>query len=397
MEPYREKARVRNFFEKAQQTRLVIPGIACLLVGILLPTSKLHHQALILLLWVPGLVLLWGQRREAGYFTRCMLMYSVLAFLLWSLLSVLWSAADDAPREAKYLLFIVVSLWAFMLLGGLPERVLLNILWYSAALVGVFAIYSWLKTYLLDDMPWRYQISAGGQLDHSILAAHVFGFFMLVLYNLRPKKLMGHGCWFLLLSGFAAYLLFAQSKGVWLALLASVLLTPLWRPERIYKYVAGACVLAVGVFFIVAPDVLTQRGLSYRPELVVQGLQLYWSGNELLGLGLGERYSLYLDSIGMSFDHPHNLYLGVLIQVGAVGFFLWCLVWGSLGVSAWQRREFALGSVVLGAWVFASVALLSDGFYVWDKPRDVWFTTWIPIGLALALWRLSKAPKESLQ
>ena len=84
MESSRGKARVRNFFEKAQQTRLVIPGIACLLVGILLPTSKLYHQALILLLWVPGLVLLWGQRRETGYFARCVLMYAVLAFLLWS-------------------------------------------------------------------------------------------------------------------------------------------------------------------------------------------------------------------------------------------------------------------------------------------------------------------------
>lgn len=385
---------MRNLWDYLQGARLVIPGIACLLMGIFLPASKLYHQALILLLWVPGLVLLWVHRRELKQFAHCFLMYCVSAFLLWSLLSVTWSPAEDASQDAKYLLFIVITLWMFMLLGRVPERVLLTLVGYSAALAALVAGYAWFKTYLLEGMPWRYQISAGWQLDHSILAAHVFGFFTMALYNLRPKKPVESLGWFFLLSLCGAYLLFAQSKGVWIALLASVLLTPLWRPERIYKYIAGACLLAVGLFFVISPDVVTQRGLSYRPELIVQGVQLFLSGNVVLGLGLGQEYSLHLSSIAASFDHPHNLYLGILLQVGAVGFVLWCLMWGSIAVGAWQRRTLPLASVVLGVWVFASVALLSDGFYVWDKPRDIWFTTWIPVGLALALWRMGKKAEE---
>lgn len=391
------RSRVPNFLESVQARQFLIPGILCLLLGMLLPSNKLYHQIVGVFLWVPGLVLLWRYRKEAGHFSGCVMLYAALGFLLWSALSATWSSAGDELRRAKYLLLIALSLWTFMLLGGLPERVWLRLLAGAAALMGVVASYAWMNTYLVQGMPWSFRIAAGGQLDHSILAAQVFGVFMLMFYNLMPQRRLAQCGWLLVICGFAAYLLFAQSKGIWLAMLVSICLTPLWRRETFYRVMAALSVLAVVVFYLFAPDVLTQRGMSYRPELFEQGLQLYLSGNKWLGLGLGEHYLLSVQSLGAEFDHPHNLFLNILIQVGAVGFVLWCLMWGCVALTAWQYRRLKLGSVVMAVWVFASLAFLSDGFYVWDKPRDIWFITWIPLGLALVLWRLGKTSEQPLQ
>ena len=95
----------------------LLPGILCLLIGISFPTSKLYHQALALLLWVPGLVLLWTSRTEIRPMLHSILGVALLTFVLWSALSLLWSSDDDPLRQFKQVLYVVVTLWTMRLFG----------------------------------------------------------------------------------------------------------------------------------------------------------------------------------------------------------------------------------------------------------------------------------------
>ncbi|WP_236233816.1 O-antigen ligase family protein [Pseudomonas tohonis] len=371
------------------KAKFMLPGVLCLLVGIFLPTSKVYHQLLIVLLWLPGLYLLWDERGELRNLAKCPLFYAVLAFLGWSQLTSLWASEGQGFREGKYLLFILLSLWGMFLLGSLPRRILFNVLWYSSILASIFSGFYWFKLYWVEGMPWGGRLAGIGQLSHSILAAHVFGFFTVVLYGLRPRSIVQAIVWGGALSMLFLYLLFAQSKGVWVAVAACLILTPIWGRWWLYRYAAVLCVLAISAFYGLVPEVVTQRGMSYRPELLAAGAEV-WTQNSYifgLGLGLGEHYSLFLKSISAFFDHPHNLFLSIAIQVGMIGLLLWGAVWALIASGAWRARQSHLSCVILGVWVFSTVALQSDGFNVWGKPQEIWFLTWIPVGLALALWR----------
>lgn len=374
---------------------LLFPGVLCLLIGISFPTSKLYHQSLALLLWVPGLVLFWSCRAEIRPMLRTALGATLLAFILWSVLTLFWSSADDPLRQFKHVLYVVVSLWGMRLLGLFPapslERMLRGCAYFMALLASAY----WIRTYWVEDAPWLHRVTGSWQLEHSILAAHVFGFFMVVLYQLKPAERKGMVPWALALLALALYLVFAQSKGVWVALVAVILLTPLWKRERIYLVLSILCLAGVVGALWYAPELALQRGFSYRPELLREGFGLLLDGSPLAGLGLGSLFKLQLSSIATTFDHPHNLYLGIALQLGLIGLLFWSLAWLSMGTLAWRMRERPLGSVLLGVWLFASLALLSDGAGPWVKPQEIWFLTWIPFGLALALGRLADAGHQS--
>ncbi|MCU9950695.1 O-antigen ligase family protein [Pseudomonas sp. PDM13] len=378
---------VRELFKSRNRAALMLPGVACLLVGIFLPTSKSYHQALIVLLWLPGLFLLWSEREALRSLAKCTLIHAVTVFLVWSLVTSLWASDGQGLQEGKYLFFIMLTLWGMFLIGSLPQHVLFNLLWYSSIIASLFAGYYWFRFYLVNGMPWEERLSGVGQLSHSILAAHVFGFFTMVLYGLRPRGIRQVILWGAALSMLFIYLLFAQSKGVWVAVMFSLVLTPIWGRWLLYKYVAVICVVAVVALYGFVPELITQRGMSYRPELFSAGVEMWKQSGFLLGTGLGDHYSLFLESIPAAFDHPHNFYLSVAIQVGLVGLIFWGMVWGGVVGHAWFARQLFLRRVILGVWVFSTVSLLSDGFNVWDKPREIWFLTWVPVGLMLMLWR----------
>lgn len=375
--------------------KFLVPGVLCLLIGISLPTSKLYHQALALLLWVPGLTLFWICRAEVRPMLRSTLGAALAVFTLWSLLTLSWSSVEDPLRQFKHVLYVVVSLWGMRLLGLFSSAHLEKLLRGCAYFMALLASAYWIRTYWLEGAPWQHRVTGSWQLEHSILAAHVFGFFMVVLFHLKPTGRREILPWVVALLALAVYLIFAQSKGVWFAMVAVVLLAPVWKRERLYLVLSISCLVGVVGVLWYAPEFALQRGLSYRPELLREGFELLFDGNPLVGMGLGSSFRLHLASISATFDHPHNLFLGIALQLGLVGLLLWVGAWVLMGALAWRTRGMPLGSALFGVWLFASLALLSDGVGPWVKPQEIWFLTWIPFGLALALGRLTDVGQQS--
>ena len=66
------------------------------------------------------------------------------------------------------------------------------------------------------------------------------------------------------------------------------------------------------------------RGVSYRPQILMASLQMI-AEHPWRGLGLGGDYKVFAD--GMYFDHAHNLFTHVAIELGLPGLLLWCAAW----------------------------------------------------------------------
>ena len=101
------------------------------------------------------------------------------------------------------------------------------------------------------------------------------------------------------------------------------------------------------------------------------------------GLGLGADFTV--TAVGITFDHSHNLFTSVAIELGLPGLLFWCIAWFSVFFYAWRARATLLGQGVLGAWVFSMLAMQFDAASLLGTPRAEWFITWLPIALASLL------------
>ncbi|QLF94163.1 O-antigen ligase family protein [Pseudomonas sp. ABC1] len=375
---------------------LLLLGFACLLLGIALPSSKFYHQLLIPFLWLPTLYLMvrrYGHWRER---LSPVFLFS-LAFLAWSAMSLAWGQAEDPGQESKHMLLIFLTLVAGLFLYQVPTGGLEAVLRLASYVMAALAVVCMVTAYILYELPFSFRLTSFWQLNHPILASHVFGFFAVALYQMRPHGQRHRLFWLLALAALGGFLLFAQSRGVWLALVASVLLAPLWQKAVFYRWIALLAVALTVLVFWLQPDMLVDRGLSYRPELAQLGLELFTAA-PWIGIGAGSDYTLTVAGIGQSFDHPHNFFIGLAIELGAVGSIIWGCVWGATLLAGWRCRASGLGAALLGIWFFASIAFLTDGDAsgLWSKPRELWFLSWIPLLLAISLAARKEPNRHSL-
>jgi O-antigen ligase len=357
-------------------------GLAWLLLGmLLLPSSKLYHQGLILFLWLPGLASFLPGIRARLFWDR-QLLAAALGCAAWAMLSVLWGG--DAGH-IKEMLYVGLAMQAFVLLGGLYRERLWSLL-ACIALLGSLAL-GWFifSFYALQARPLQARLIGAGLLDHPILAAHVAGALGILLCLLRrslPRRLQGW-VWLLGCLLCLAFVVLSRSKGPMLAVLAALVFTGFLasslRGLCLSALVVAAAVLAVWAF----PAFLLRGGLSYRPDLLRDAWDLFQL-HPWLGLGLGADYQLTVEQTGRVYEHAHNLFVHILLQLGVPGLLLWLLMPLLVFRGAWRQRGTQHGRALCGLLCFSVVALLTDGVGPWVKPREEWFTVWLPILLGFA-------------
>ena len=354
------------------------------------PTNKIYQQGLTLFLWLPAMVFAWSARERLKDVWREQRWVCVALALLgvWSLVSLFWTNAEDGSREAKRLLYIGIFLLFFPVLGdGQPQRVIRLMQWggFGLALSSLLAI---IKFYGLEGHAWSERLEGLGQLSHPILGAYVIGLAATWMLHWVPR---GRGMQVAALLAVALLGLFvvaSQSRGAALALLLSVVAMPLWCRDRRSTVIAIAAVVAALVVFVSMQSLMLSRGASYRPQIFIAALQMI-SEHPWTGLGLGGDYVVpWQDRV---FDHSHNLFTHVAIELGLPGLLLWCAVWFGVLWQAWKARDTAYGKGIIGMWVFSTLAMQFDAASLTGTPRAEWFITWLPIGLASVLvWARAK-------
>lgn len=183
--------------------------------------------------------------------------------------------------------------------------------------------------------------------------------------------------------GYLLFLIFSQTRGVWLALMAAGVVMLMGTPWRVRLAVAVSLLVVIGAVALYDVSLLLQRGVSYRPALWQGGLQLLVE-NPLLGLGFHE-FNLAVPGLKRLFKHPHNLFLDTGVRLGVIGLSLFLVVWLQALWRAWQARDQALGRALMALWAFSTVSLMTDGIGLWHKPNADCLITWQPVALGLVL------------
>ena len=339
-------------------------GLLWFLLGITwISTAKVYQQGLIVLFWLPAIVAslscrtllldLW--RRERSLVT------ALLALVVWAALSVSWTAAEEPAREAKRLIYVVFFLLGLVCLGQAPSRVVSVLSWAGFGL----ALAALIRHYGLESKPSAWRAQGFGLLDHPIIGGYVFGMALVWWLCLPPRRTLLRWVWAAGLLTLFAFIVMTQSRGVWVALLASVLLMPAWRAGRAGLIVAVLVLFVAVLGYWLFGSYVVSRGTSYRPEIFAASLAMI-ADRPWLGLGLGSEYQV--KALGLMFDHTHNLFTHAALELGLPGLVLWLSVWVRCVVMAVRERATPLGGALVGMLLFSTLALLFDGASLWDSP-----------------------------
>ncbi|MFK2914813.1 O-antigen ligase family protein [Pseudomonas sp. 3HC3] len=360
-------------------------GLVWFLAAIALaPSNKVYQQGLVLFLWLPTLVLAWSARGVLvqAWRRQPALWGSVLLLLVWSGLSLAWSPAEEPGRELKRLLYILVFLLAFPLLAQLGQARIRQLLLLGSALLALAALLSIINFYGLQRTPLLVRLAGIGEISHPILGAYVIGAAVLLMLYEPPRQRGLQLLWLAALACLGAFAMLSQSRGAILALVITVVMAPLWFRDRYSRVFSVLALLATGLAFLAVYDLIAQRGSSYRPEIFHAVVEMI-AAHPWTGLGLGADYKV--SAVGMHFDHTHNMFTHVAVEMGVPGMLLWVMVWLFTLGEIVRARSTLLGKVLLGFWVYSTLAMQFDAASLTGTPRAEWFISWLPVGLAMLL------------
>ncbi|WP_408101982.1 O-antigen ligase family protein [Stutzerimonas sp. VN223-3] len=366
-------------------------GLLWMLIGMqLLPSSKLYHQGLILFAWLPGLVafVMFRDVRNAWDPLLLLLLLSVTA---WAGASMGWGGEE---RRVKVLFYVMLAANAWVALASLNAKLFWRVLALGALVGGGLAWAALFGLYILDARPWQFRAVATGHMDHTILASHVMGalgILGLLLRNELPHALR-RWAWLLASLGYLAFLLMSRSKGPMLALACAMVFAVICRPSRRALFCLFIAMAVSVLLTTLLPEVMLRGGYSYRPELLSTGYSQLLLG-PWIGIGVGSEYLLSIEGLRVSFEHAHNLYLHLAIQLGIIGLLLWLALQLCVLYKALQWRHTDRGLALCTLCAFSGVALFTDGVGPWVKPREEWFTVWLPVFLCLAMTAGLKSDK----
>jgi O-antigen ligase len=359
------------------------------------PANKIYQQGLVALVWLPTLVLAWSARALIGEYWRgqrvmCVLL---LLFMAWGTISLSWTQVDDPSREFKRMLYIAVFILFFPVLAqGRPERVT-RLLQWSGAGMALAALVSLINFFILKHNPWLARAEGIGELSHPILGAYVIGVVAVWTLLLPPRKPAIQALWAIGLLVSLAFVVMSQSRGAAMALVLTMVLLPVWWRDRRALMISTAFIVAALAGFWLLEALMMARGSSFRPEIFAAAIKMIGL-HPVEGLGLGSPYSVTV-SEGLKFDHSHNLFTHIAIELGLPGMLLWAGTWLTVLWESWRVRDTDLGRCMVGIWVFSTLAMQFDAASVTGTPRAEWFISWLPVGLASVLvW--ARAPREAV-
>lgn len=350
----------------------------------LAPSNKLYQQGLILFLWLPTLGFAWSARHVYAQALRKQpgLWICVLALLLWCAISLAWSTAEDGAREGKRLVYILLFLLAFPLLAQAGVERVSRLLQLGGGLLALAALISIVQFYVVAGNPLVTRIEGIGEISHPILGAYVIAAAVLWLLYSFPSQRGMQLAWALALACLGAFVVFSQSRGAALALVVAVVLAPLWFRNRSSGLFAVLAALATGVAFYLMFELIMLRGSSYRPEIFHAAVQMIRE-HPVGGLGLGAFYRV--EAVGLEFDHTHNMFTHIAVELGLPGMLLWLGVWLCTLVAILRARDTLFGKILLVFWVYSTLAMQFDAASLTATPRAEWFISWLPVGLAMLL------------
>ena len=161
------------------------------------------------------------------------------------------------------------------------------------------------------------------------------------------------------------------------------------RPGRFLGVAAGSAVVFAAILLALfaipgGEKFVLPRGSSFRPDIWAQFLERIAAEGPWFGLGVltDDTTTALVPNVAM---HPHNLYVAVLHQGGAVGLALMLIVIATTLRTLLQHYPRADAKLGLAVWALALPGYLLDGYELVDKIGWTWLLFWLPVAIGIAL------------
>ncbi|RRJ82353.1 O-antigen ligase family protein [Aestuariirhabdus litorea] len=357
-------------------------GLLFLAVGMLLLESRNGYKNLVYLgLALPGLVLLFTPYARHLFSTPAFGMLSL--YLLWVLLSCLWSPADEGIPIKRALIFALVCSGLAYLFGEQRRRFEQGAL-AALALGAAISLWWLIDFYGMKGFALSVRFPNGiteeyGSIYNPLLMSHQLAFLVtfatayILLYVQSPKQ---RRALLVLVMPIALLMLATGSRTplVSVPLALSMLLVGRFNRMHLpWVLLSGGGLLLLG---LLNWETISQRGLSYRPEIwsgVIAQMEGYW----LVGHGYEAPLQIWVEELQINFLDAHNVFLGVLYYFGLLGLGIFLLPYlRALWLARLPGRE---GRLLLCITAYGVLASLTDGGGLFARPNEQWFNIWLPI------------------
>lgn len=365
-------------------TRWLVGGYLVLLTGLFWVSDGSQYTKLYYaLIAAPALVGVLLMPQQIKPLLREPVVLCFLALSAWLLISMGWSRTDDGFGSlAKRPLYVFMLFVGCALIALRNEDLLLKTLRIGAA-IGALAALLNVFWFIYTAAPGARMIGAGA-LRNPLLTSHVLGFlctYWIAAWLSRNER----RDWLpiLMTLPLLAALLATGSRTP----LMGLALTSVWMllmSGRRAGYLVASLLLGALAAYLIAPEVILQRGMSYRPEL--------WSDawrqaglHPWLGAGYESKFEFDIPGVGHLLHDPHNVELAVLLELGMIGLGAWAAMYGFALARCLRLRalpQFQIASALL---IYGVCAGLTEGGNYLSRPNESWFLIWIPLALLGAL------------
>lgn len=303
----------------------------------------------------------------------CELHYWLMAFALWSSLSILWTMDRDnsAARIGTYLQLLVLA-WVIWVLTSSESRVLslLQAYVFGTVICSAATISNLLAGRTMDPTDGadpttsdRYSMNNLNPNDLGFMLALSIPMVFFLLARRKGGLLGAIACWGQLVLSMVAILL-SGSRGAALSATVALLMAPLvlgklpaW--QRVVASLAGVAVVAAGVYmlpgytwerFLDLGNQLTEGTMTHRRQIWAAS-EAVFRDHPLLGVGSGAHPVAVETILGRPLV-AHNTFISVLAELGVPGELLLLGLLFAAFYCAYQmdRLERILWTVTLLAW-----------------------------------------------
>ncbi|MFF7708717.1 O-antigen ligase family protein [Pseudomonas sp. NPDC007930] len=375
--------RSADFFE-----RYLIPlGWLIILVSMFIAGDRNRvHQLFYVFLALPTAVLLVLRPALLRPLVMNPLFAAFAAFSVYTIITVAWAETDESWLSlAKRPLFIALLLFNSAIIALRSQRQLMQLTRWAAMVAALAAGVS-LVYYLAVLVPsGAERLNGYGALYNPLLSAHVFGAFTAIWLAtwLQGRRLIDPVA-LVCLAVLGLTVLATGSRTPLVGLAFALCWLMLAGERKRGLLVVAAAVFGFAVLVAIHPESVTQRGVSYRPQIWMEALRQI-SERPWLGYGYDTTMAVYLPDLDGHLADPHNMELGVLWSGGIVGLVLWIVLYAAALKFCWQNRKNPAVSLAAAWLIFGFGSGLTEGMAFLSRPKEHWFLIWLPMALIFGL------------
>ncbi|WP_449431692.1 O-antigen ligase family protein [Pseudomonas putida] len=345
----------------------------------------LYHRLYYLFLAFPTLLALLLQPQLLKRLCANPLFIAFLAFCAYTIVSIAWSdSASSAGSLAKRPLYTAMLMLAAGIIALRSPAHLEQCTRLAATVAALTAGLSLIYFALFEAHHPESRLTGYGALYNPLLTAHVFGaftaFWLATWFQARnalsPLPLI---C----LAVLGVAILATGSRTPLIGLAAALGWLLLVGDRRRGLIAIGVFVVTLIGVALIYPEVITQRGVSYRPAIWMESLRQI-SEHPWLGHGYDSPMTVIIANLDTPLADPHNIELGVLYAGGIVGLLSWMTLYGLALYFCWVYRKQPAVTIAATWLVFGFAAGLTEGSAFMSRPKEHWFLIWLPLAMVYA-------------